>query len=237
MADDADAAERTMNGSIDVLTQPVEQTNTEIGEPAERATGRGTDAHSAGAIGDADNERAGADVRSGMTNSDEPEERITIPGSRLALVVGLVAVLALAAVGGWFGYGMYRAHQTDMQRSRFLSAAKQGALNLTTINYTQADADVQRILDSATGQFYDDFAKRAPAFIDLVKQRQAKTHGNITEAGVESTSGDSARVLVAVAVDTTSLDATDQSPRHWRMRIDLQKVGDTVKLSNVGFVP
>jgi Mce-associated membrane protein len=40
-----------------------------------------------------------------------------------------------------------------------------------------------------------------------------------------------------VAVNTSNRGATDQPVRHWRMRIEVQKVGDTVKVSNVGFVP
>ena len=46
------------------------------------------------------------------------------------------------------------------QRSHFLQVARQGALNLTTIDWQKAEGDVQRILDGATGQFHDDFAKR-----------------------------------------------------------------------------
>jgi len=110
-------------------------------------------------------------------------------------------------------------------------------VNLTTIDYTHADADIARILDSSTGQFREDFSKRAPAFVDVVKQAKSKTQGTITDAGLESVSGDSARVLVAVAVNTSNAGTVEPSVRHWRMRIDVQKVGDTLKVSNVGFVP
>lgn len=168
---------------------------------------------------------------------DEPAARSATPGFRLALVLGLATLVALSGLAGWLGYGAYQVHQADKLCNRFLAVGKQGAVNLTSINYTEAEAAVQRILDLSTGQFYDDFSKRAPAFIDVVKQAQSKTQGSITEAGVESISGDSARVLVAVAVNTSNAGAADQPPRHWRMRVDVQKVGDTVKVSNVGFVP
>lgn len=232
MAEDADAADRTVYGSIDVLTQSITQAVKELSEPTEAPAGADTDLDAAA---DADNELA--DTGPDADHRDELAARSATPGFRLALVVGLASVLALSGLTGWLGYGAYQAHQADLQRNRFLVVGKQGALNLTTINYTEADADVQRILDSSTGQFYEDFSKRAPAFVDVVKQAQSKTQGSITEAGVESISGDSARVLVAVAVNTTNAGAADQPPRHWRMRIDVQKVGDTVKVSNVGFVP
>jgi Mce-associated membrane protein len=179
-----------------------------------------------------------ADSDTGDDDAESPSPQSgRVPGFRLALIVGLVTILALAALAGWFGYGVYQTHQTDKMRSLYLAVARQGALNLTTINYTEADADIQRILDSSTGQFYDDFSKRAPAFVEVVKQAQAKTDGSIVEAGLESFNGDSARVLVAVRVTTSNKGVTDAQPRHWRMRIDVQKVAQTVKVANVGFVP
>ncbi len=159
------------------------------------------------------------------------------PGIRTGLVAGLLIIMALAGLGGWLGYRNYQSQQAEQQRQVFLRVGRQGAVNLTTINYAEADADVRRILDSATGTFYDDFQKRSPAFVQLVKQAQSKTEGTVTEAGLESVGRDSARVLVAVTVKTSSLGATDQQPRKWRMRVDVQKVGDEVKVSNVGFVP
>jgi hypothetical protein len=46
--------------------------------------------------------------------------------------------------------------------------AWQAALNLTTIDYTEGDADIQRLLDMATSEFYDDFQQRSKPFIDVV---------------------------------------------------------------------
>ena len=111
------------------------------------------------------------------------------------------------------------------------------ALNLTTIDHHQVDGDVQRILDSATGTFYDDFQKRAQPFIDVVKQAQSKSVGTISEAGLESESDDEAQVLVAVTVKTSNAGAPEQEPRAWRMRLSVQKVGEEAKISNVDFVP
>jgi Mce-associated membrane protein len=96
---------------------------------------------------------------------------------------------------------------------------------------------VRRILDGATGEFYDDFAKRSQPFIDVVKQARATTVGTITEAGLESETADTAQALVAVSVQTSNAAETNQEPRAWRMRIYVQRVGDQVKVSNVGFVP
>lgn len=166
-----------------------------------------------------------------------PPSRKPRSASWHATLFGLVVVVALAALAGWLGFRDHQSHQAQVHRSQFLQAARQGALNLTTIDWQHADADVHRILDQATGEFYDDFAKRSQPFIDVLKQTKAKTVGNITEAGLESEMPDSAQALVAVTVQTSYAGESDHVPREWRMRINVQKVGDQVKVSNVGFVP
>lgn len=173
---------------------------------------------------------------------DQDDHDVTPPKTsaspiRLLVAVGLAVVVVMAGLVGWLGTRAYQSRQADQQRQLFLHVGRQAALNLTTISYTDADADVQRILASATGTFYDDFAKRAQPFIDVVKQVQSKSVGTITEAGLESFQNDQAQVLVAVSVQTSNAGANQQDLRAWRMRIDVQKVGDQAKVSNVGFVP
>jgi Mce-associated membrane protein len=154
-----------------------------------------------------------------------------------AAVIGLVVIVGLATLVGWLGFKAYRLHQAQDQRQIFVEVARQGALNLTTIDWHHGDADVKRILDSATGTFYDDFAKRQQPFVEILKKVQATSKGTITEAGLESESGDEAQVLVSMSVTTSNIGAAEQEPRAWRMRISVQKSGDDVRVSNVAFVP
>jgi Mce-associated membrane protein len=156
---------------------------------------------------------------------------------KIALVAGLVGVLALAGLTGWLGYRTWESQRAESARELFLQVGRQGALNLTTIDWEHADADVQRILDSATGTFYDDFQKRAQPFAEVVKQAKSKSEGTIAEAGLETSTENEAQVLVAVTVKTTNAGAPEQQPRAWRMRISVEKLGDEAKVSNVEFVP
>jgi Mce-associated membrane protein len=166
-----------------------------------------------------------------------PQTKEAISPARLATRIGLVAVVALAAIVGWLGFRAYQLHQTHEEHELFVQVGRQAALNLTTIDWQHADTDIQRILDSATGTFYDDFSRRSQPFIDVVKKAQSKSVGTITEAGLESVSGNEAQVLVGVRVNTSNVGATEQDPRFWRMRISVQKVGGEAKVSNVAFVP
>jgi Mce-associated membrane protein len=182
---------------------------------------------------EADDRQAHEDPdESAETDAQQRHSRV-----RAAIAVGIAVVAALGSLTGWLGYQTYGVRQGERQRNLFVEVGRQGAVNLTTISYTEADADVQRILDSSTGTFYDDFKKRSQPFVEVVKQAQSKSQGTVTAAGLESQAGDQAQVLVAVSVNTTIAGAPEQQPRSWRMRISVQKVSDGAKVSNVEFVP
>jgi Mce-associated membrane protein len=178
---------------------------------------------------------AGDDIDDG--GADAAPVKKSMSHKRLAGIVGLLIVVALMATAGWTGFRAHQAQQAKAQRQLFLQVGRQCALNLTTIDWQHAEADVQRLMDSATGKFYEQFSQREQPFIDVVKKAQSKSVGTITEAGLESDSRDKADVLVAVSIKTTNLGATEEPPREWRMRISVEKSGNDVKVSNVAFVP
>jgi Mce-associated membrane protein len=228
MADDAAAPDGELSKSADTeetssATEP-ESGGSEVSDAAvsDEVTDEGEDS------ADYDEEAADADA----VPTKPPMSHV-----KLATIAGLVLVVLLAGLTGWLGFRAYQSHQAEEQRNLFLQVGRQGAINLTSISWEHAEADVQRILDSATGTFYDDFQKRAQPFVEVVKQAQSKSQGSIAEAGLESESKDAAQVLVAVTVKTSNAGAPDQAPRAWRMRISVQKVGDDAKVSNVEFVP
>jgi len=150
---------------------------------------------------------------------------------------GIVVLVVLAVLVGWLGVQAREFHQAAAQHQEFLAAGRQGAVNLTSIDWQHVDEDVQRILNNATGSFHDEFASRSKPFIDVVKRAQSTSVGTVTEAGLESATDHDAQVLVAVSVKTILAGAPQQDPRAWRMRIDVQRVGEQVKVANVEFVP
>jgi Mce-associated membrane protein len=205
----------------DTATQP----NTTEDRPESVSTAADDDqADDAGANGDSptNTKTGGLRRRTGLA--------VTIAG-------GFLIVAALAGATGWQAYHAYHAKAAEQQRNLFLRVASQGAVNLTTISHTEVDTDVQRILDSSTGTFHDDFQSRAQPFVDIVRKAQSTSQGTVTAAALESRRGDQATTLVAVAVKTSTRAAPQQEPRAWRIRITVQKVGDTAKVSDVQFVP
>lgn len=222
--------------SGDAVTAEVDDADVPNPGPADESVAEGTPSeHAEAADTDAD---ADADADDG-TDADAGRQRTrwrpTPP--RLALLVGLTMAAALAALVGFLGVRAHQAQQPADVRAWYLQVGRQGAVNLTTIDWQHADADVQRILGGATGAFYDDFAQRSQPFLDVVKKVQSVSTGTVTVAGLESATDTEAKVLVTVNVKTTTNEAPQQSSRAWRMRLSVQKVGNDVKVSNVEFVP
>ena len=241
MAADADPPDGELTTPAAKTPSPASPDHADDDSPASPEDGESTtSAESEAADGDADEtedyEAAVEDEADDASEDAAPVKR-SMSHVRLAAMVGLSMIVALAATVGWLGFRAYQSHQAQAQRQLFLQVGRQCALNLTTIDWQHAENDVQRVLDSATGQFYDQFSKRKQPFIEVIKKAQSKSVGTIAEAGLESDSGDKAQVLVAVSIKTSNLGAEDQAPREWRMRISVEKSGDEVKISNVAFVP
>jgi Mce-associated membrane protein len=211
----------------------------ELSEKTPESDGTQVDgAEAAEADADSADEMTYRDAEYDVGSDDQVPAKPRMSHVRLATVLGLVAVVALAGLCGWLGFRAFESRKAADERNLFLQVGRQAALNLTTIDFEHADEDVQRVLDSSTGTFYDDFQARAQPFKEVVKQAKSKSVGTIAEAGVDvqSETPEGADVLVAVTVKTSNAGAAEQEPRAWRMRITVQKVGDEAKVANVRFV-
>lgn len=162
------------------------------------------------------------------------------PRVRLPLVGKAVAVLVicgmLAAIG--LMLGRYRAVAAQEAReAQFVTAARDGAVAMLSIDYRHAKADVDRVLDLSTGTFRDGFAKGADDFIKSAEKSRAVTQGTITAAALDSVSGGTGMVMIAVTSRVTESSAGPQDPRPLRMSVTVSDDGGRLKMSNVEFVP
>ncbi|WP_319452186.1 MULTISPECIES: hypothetical protein [unclassified Mycobacterium] len=120
----------------------------------------------------------------------------------------------------------------------YVDAAKTAATNLTTINFQTVDADVARVLDGATGEFYESFLQRSADFKQVVRDAQSVSTGIVTDAHLVSLIGTRAKVFVAATVTTTTaVGKPHPEPRAWRLQITIDKVGDAYKAAAVEFQP
>jgi Mce-associated membrane protein len=187
-----------------------------------------------GNVAGAEDVAEGEEVAGSASPSDD---RRSFPAGWVLLAGGLGVLALCLTLVGWLGYRAYDSRVDEAQRQLFLQVGRQAAINLTTIDHTRAEADVQRIIDGSTGGFREDFESRSAPFIEVVRQAESKSEGTVTEAGLESMDDDEGQVLVAVSVRTTTPADPEPQPRSWRMRITVQKDHDEAKVSNVEFVP
>jgi Mce-associated membrane protein len=170
--------------------------------------------------------------------STEPvRRRLVAPGlSKIVTAATIVVICGLLGVSGW----MLRQHHSvvrERQRSAaFTAAAKQGVINLTSLDFNNAKVDVQRVLDSSTGEFRDDFQRRADDFASVVEDSKAVTEGSVVATAVESMGRDSAVVLVLANERVTNSTGAKDEPRSFRFRVMVARDGDQLKISKVEFV-
>jgi Mce-associated membrane protein len=163
--------------------------------------------------------------------------RLRAPKVSLALsTAGVVAIVGLLGASGWMAWQHQHVVKERQRAAAFIATARQGVINLTSLDFNKAKEDVQRVLDIATGEFKDDFQKRAEDFAAVVKDSKAVTEGSVTAAAVESMNNDSAVVLVLDNERVTNIAGAKDQPRTFRFRVSVVHDGDDLKVSKVEFV-
>jgi Mce-associated membrane protein len=171
--------------------------------------------------------------------SDEPKPTGRRLPAWLPTALAAAAIVAVCALLGASGWMLWRHHTVQAERQRsaaYIAAAKQGVINLTSLDFKKSKADVQRIIDSATGEFRDQFQKTADDFASVVKDTKAVAEGSVGAAAIESMNKDSAVVLVLANERVTNIAGAKESPRAFRFRVSVVRDGDQLKLSKVEFV-
>jgi Mce-associated membrane protein len=141
------------------------------------------------------------------------------------------------AAGVWLIIDQRSADERDERRAAFVQAARQTVLNLTTIRADSADADVQRLIDGATGDFKAEFEGREGPFVEVVQQAGVTTMGEVLEAGIQNEDGTCASSLVASRAMVSNADQTEPEPRDFRLRVTICDENGRLLASKVEFVP
>jgi Mce-associated membrane protein len=164
--------------------------------------------------------------------------RVRLPSlsatSKAAVIVLICAFVAAS------GYMMRERHETTERNQRtanFIAGARQGVVNMFSMDFNRAKEDVQRVIDSSTGQFRDDFQQRAKDFTTVVEQSKVVTQGTVNAAAVQSMDANSALVLVAATSRVTNAAGAKDEPRNWRLKVTVTSDAGQYKMSKVEFVP
>jgi serine/threonine protein kinase, bacterial len=161
------------------------------------------------------------------------------PSVRAATVVPIILLLSLVGASAFAITQVLRPDPqpstTAAQWQPYVDYAKQFTISLTSVSSQSADSDIQRILDGSTGAFHDDFASKRSDFRQTVVNSNVTTQGTINAAALDSINGTTAHVLVAATSKVTNNAGASQDPRHYRLDVQVEKLGDTYKVSKVGF--
>jgi Mce-associated membrane protein len=156
---------------------------------------------------------------------------IVVPVVTLALLVSAVVALMFRASA--------RAATSDA-RAAAVAVARQEALNLTTLSYEHADADLDRIVGLATGELRTRFEAERKDLPGVLAREQSTSSGTIRSAGLVRLADDGESAQVSVAVDAEiSNDKTRAAGQpvveHYRMVLQVSRVGGKWLVSNVAF--
>ncbi|MGW2802028.1 hypothetical protein [Streptomyces sp. NPDC001221] len=158
-------------------------------------------------------------------------------GMNRALLAGLIAVTAVTiALSVWLGAGLSDQHAVERRRQDILAAARQSALNFTSLDYRHYGRDSQNVLKGATGDFKKQFAAQTAQLTKLVAQNKSVSEGQVLEAGIVRSDARSARVLVVADSKVTNTAAPEGQARTYRLQLDLTRVAGHWLTSDVAFV-
>ncbi|MFJ8079844.1 hypothetical protein ACIQ6Y_04335 [Streptomyces sp. NPDC096205] len=136
----------------------------------------------------------------------------------LTLIVATVLTTVSAL---WLGFRVYEHREAEQRRQDILAAARQSALNFTSLDYRHYDRDSAQVLKGATGDFKEQFAGQTEELTKLVAQNRSVSEGQVLEAGVVRSDEDSARVLVVADSKVTNVAVPKGEGRTYRLQLDL----------------
>ena len=232
---EAEAA-RARAALLDHLDPTDTEVSTDTGEPPVAVWEPSADARAASEAAGTGDDTDGDDDHDAGVESVPPRTIRTALWAWPAATVAAVASGALIGVGAFLVWHHHEQDAVDARRAEFTAAANTGVVNLLSMDFTKGDADLQRLIDSTTGEFRYDFENSRGAFLNVLRSSKATTTATIKASAVAEMGRDSALVLVAAGSEVSNTAAAKQPPRAWRLAVTVRRDGDQIKMSKVEFV-
>lgn len=146
------------------------------------------------------------------------------------------AFIVVAAGVAFLGVRVSQENQANQGSQDVLAAARQEALNFISIDYRNFDQDSKNVLSGATGDFKQQFSDQSKTLQSLVTSNKAISTGQVLQAGVVTSSGSSARVLVVADATVANTASPSGQVRNYRLQMDLVQQGGQWLTSGIEFV-
>ncbi len=171
--------------------------------------------------------------------SASPEKRrLRLPGRKaLAASLALLVIAGLLGVTGWMLWEHRKANEERHRTAEYAAAARQGVVNLMSMDYSHAQESVQRVIDDSIGKMKNNFQDTSQDLIKALQESKMITKVTVNDAAVESMDDQTATVLIAATSRREGPNAPkeDQQPRVWRVVVTVQRDGGQIKMSDVEF--
>lgn len=154
----------------------------------------------------------------------------------IALGAALLAVCGLLGLSGAMAWQHHGANQERARLAEYAAVARQGVVNLMSLDFTDAQENVQRVIDSATGSFKEEFEAQADGLITSLEDAKVITEVTVDSVAVENTESDAPVVLVAAQSQATNAEDARKDPQRFRIAVTLGREGGELKIADVEFV-
>lgn len=174
-----------------------------------------------------------------MTSPDTaatPAGLRAVLGGTVGLALWSLLVVALVVASIASGLRLRAQDQRADARRDAVQAARQEALNLTSVDGTDIEQDLDRVLEGASGTFRQEFEAQSQRLSAVLKENQVKAKGEVLDAGLSRFDGDTATALVVIDSIVSNKDIPDGQTRTYRMQLELERVGDRWLTSTLEFV-
>ncbi len=159
------------------------------------------------------------------------------PRSRL-IAVGLAGVTfcALLGIGTALSWSHHVAQTHREQQQRAAAAARQGVIDVMSLNFVNAEDDMGRIVDNATGKFKEEFQGQQYILVRQLIDAKVVTHVDVTGVAVQSASDDAAVVLVAATSQAANIKDPHPAPKRFRVVVTLAEEQGRLKIAQLDYV-
>jgi Mce-associated membrane protein len=158
--------------------------------------------------------------------------------TRTTVGVGTAIVLICASLAA-SGYIVWQ-HRTLVQRRQhaeeFAAAAREEVATLMSIDPAHAVENLQHTIDDTTGALKSQLEATSSYMAKNAQDAQVTTKATVQDVAVESMTDNSAVVLVVAKSDTINPDKSVRPPVFWRLSVNIDRDGDRLKMSKLGFV-
>lgn len=174
----------------------------------------------------------------GDESANPEKRRLRLPGRKaLAATLALLVIAGLLGATGWMLWEHRKADEERHRTAEYAAAARQGVVNLMSMDYSHAQESVQRVIDDSIGKMKNNFQDTSQDLIKALQESKMITKVTVNDAAVESMDDQTATVLIAATSHREGPNAPkeDQQPRVWRVVVTMQRDGSQIKMSDVEF--